>query len=377
MTTEDTSHAANPVDDRYTPPSCGELDEITHILADGRLSGGALVLPRYEQALAEWFGVKRAVAVNSGSSALHATLTAVGVRPNDEVLVPAIAPLPTAMPILTCGATPVLVDTLPGSLALDPADVAAKLTQKTKAVVTLPLWGYPADDTLVAALLAASGVPIIEDACQAHGTKICGRYAGTHGQAGCFSTHDRKLLSTGEGGFVLTDDEELADRIDSYTHLGHLTGGVHGVNYKLAAPLAAIGLRRLHGLQGQLRSRRANAARLLAALPDNGALAELTHGQNDTPNYYNVVLVAAHDAESFVAAFTSAGLQPDSVRYGYRPLYRRSIFTRYATACPNAEALCAATLQLPVHPGMSEAALAWVAHRIHSLATSYTERQRP
>jgi dTDP-4-amino-4,6-dideoxygalactose transaminase len=370
MTTDIVFDATHPVDDRYTPPACGELDEIADVLADGRLSGGALVLPIYEQALAAWFGVKRAVAVNSGSSALHATLVALGVRPGDEVLVPATAPLPTAMPILTCGATPVIVDTAPWSLALDPADVSAKLTPKTKAAITLPLWGYPADDTAAATLLAAAGVPIVEDACQAHGTKIRGRYAGTHGRAGCLSTHDRKLLATGEGGFVLTDDEELAKRIDYYTHLGHLQGHSHGTNYKLAGPLAAIGLRRLYGLSAQLRARQANAARLLAALPDGGLLVELAYGADDAPNYYNLVLVAPGAAESVTAELAAAGLPPDSIRYGYRPLYHRPLLARYATTCPNAEALAAATLQLPVHPGMPEAALRWVTDCVRALATA-------
>jgi dTDP-4-amino-4,6-dideoxygalactose transaminase len=175
MATDVLFDAAHPVADRYVPPACGELAEITDVLADGRLSGGAPILPIYENALATWFGVKRAVAVNLGTSALHATLIALGVRPGDEVLVPATAPLATAMPILTCGATPIIVDTASGSLALDPDDVSVKLTSKTRAAIVLPLWGYPADDTATAAVLAAAGLPIIEDACQAHGTKIRGR----------------------------------------------------------------------------------------------------------------------------------------------------------------------------------------------------------
>src|SRR6266568_162617 len=374
MTTEIAFSTQRPVDDRYAPPAAGELDEIAEVLTDGRLSGGALVLPVYEQDLATWFGVNRAVAVNSGSSALHATLISLGVRASDEVLVPATAPIATAMPILTCGATPVIVDTAPGSLAMDPADVQAKLTPKTKAAISLPLWGYPADDTAAAALLAAAGVSLIEDVCQAHGTKVRGRYAGAGHRAGCFSTHDRKLLSTGEGRFVLTDDEDLAERIDFYTHLGHLKGQVHGVNYKLAGPLAAIGLRRLRGLETQLRSRRANAARLLAALPEGGALAELPYGELDTPNYYSLVLAARPDSvESAAAFFTAASLPPDSARFAYRPLYHRPVFAAYATACPKAEALAVATLQLPVHPGMSQAALDWAADCIRVFA----EGQRP
>lgn len=162
MTTDLYFDAAHPVDDRYAPLGCGELDEIAEVMADGRLSGGAPVLATYERALASWFGIARAIAVNSGSSALHATLTALEVKPGTEVVVPATAPLPTAMPILTCGATPVIVDTLPGSLALDPADLAGKLTARTRAAIVLPLWGYPNDDHQAAALLGDAGVPVVD-----------------------------------------------------------------------------------------------------------------------------------------------------------------------------------------------------------------------
>ncbi len=373
MTTELLFTATNPVDDRYNPPACGEINEIAALLADGRLSGGAPVLAAYEQALAALFGVSRATAVNSGSSALHAALTALGVKPGAEVLVPATAPLPTAMPILTCVATPVMVDTRPDSLALDPADVERKLTPRTRAAITLPLWGYPNDDHEAVVLLADAGIALIEDACQAHGTKIRGRYAGTLGVAGCFSTHDRKLLSTGEGGFVLTNDEELAARIDFYTHLGHLNGAVHGVNYKLAAPLAAIGLRRLTRLQAQLDARRRNARRILDALPADGTLREFGYGEHDRPNYYNLVLTAGSHQQEFAQNLSALGLPPDSARYGYRPLYQRPIFAEYATACPNAEALATSTFQIPVHPGMPEATVEWVAARVADLARGGTK----
>lgn len=368
MTTDVTIDATNPIDDHYQPPACGELNEVATVLNDGRLSGGAPVVAAYEQALAAWFGADRAIAVNSGTSALHATLTALDVKPETEVIVPATAPLPTAMPILTCGATPVIVDTLPDSLALDPADVARKLTPRTRAAITLPLWGYPNHDDETAALLAEAGTPTIEDACQAHGTTVRGRYAGTLGTAGCFSTHDRKPLSTGEGGFVLTNDPELAERVDFYTHLGHLSGRTHGVNDKLAAPLAAIGLRRLSQLQAQLDARRRNARRILDALPPDGTLRELGYGDNDQPNYYNVVLTATDRPRQMTEVLSAIRLPPDSARYGYRALYQQPIFAEYATACPNAETLTTTSFQLPVHPGMPDAAVQWLAGRIAALA---------
>ena len=131
---------------------------------------------------------------------------------------------------------------------------------------------------------------------------------------------------------MLTNDEELAAQIDFYTHLGHLKGAVHGVNYKLAAPLAAIGLRRLTRLQTHLDRRRRNARRILDALPADGILHEFGYGEHDRPNYYNLVLTAGSHQQKVVQALSALGLPPDSARYGYRPLYQQPIFAEYATA---------------------------------------------
>ena len=133
-------------------------------------------------------------------------------------------------------------------------------------------------------VLADAGIPVVEDAAQAHGTLVGGRHAGTLGIAGCFSTHDRKLLSTGEGGLILTDDDTLAEKAENYTRLGHPTGRQHGVNYKLAAPLAAIGLRRLPRLEAQITARTANARPVLSELPAGSTLRELPLDQEDKPN---------------------------------------------------------------------------------------------
>ncbi len=360
--------SARLIDDRYTPPDCGELDGLTQVLSDGRLSGGAPVIQAYEQAIAAWFSVSRAIAVNSGSSALHATLVALDVRSGTEVMVPATAPLPTAMPILTCGATPVIVDTLPDSLALDPSDVERKLTARTRAAIVLPLWGYPNDETQTMRLLAQAHVQVIEDACQAHGTQVRGQYAGTLAMAGCFSTHDRKLLATGEGGFVLTNNAELAERIDFYTHLGHLKGKVHGVNYKLAAPLAAIGIKRLNHLNPQLQTRRINARSILDALPPSGCLQEFAYGENSRPNYYNLVLSAKEHQHEITQALAASGLPSDSIRYRYRALGQQPMFVEYATHCPNAEAIVRSTFQIPVHPAMPPSTVQWVAERVSAIS---------
>jgi perosamine synthetase len=361
---------SHPAPDRYSPPPCDEAAAISAVLAGGMLSGGAEVVADYEAALAARFGVAHAIAVSSGSSALHAVLHVLGARPGTDVLVPATASLPTAFPILSAGATPVITDVAAGGLGLDPQDVARKLTSRTVAAISLPLWGYPAAVTPAAQVLAEAGIPVVEDAAQAHGTRIAGRLAGTLGTVGCFSTHDRKLLATGEGGFILTDDDELAGRIENYTRLGHLAGREHGVNYKLAAPLAAIGLRRLARLDAQITARTSNARAVLSTLPAGGSLAELALAEGDRPNYYCLVLRCDLPAAPRIAAVLARhGLAPDIIRWHYQGLHNRSLFARWASTCPNADALIASTFQIPVHPGLDAAALQSISRAVRAVAS--------
>jgi dTDP-4-amino-4,6-dideoxygalactose transaminase len=357
-----------PIDDRYAPPSAREMDELARTLAGGILSGGAPVIAEYENALAERFGARHAIAVNSGSSALYATLAALGAGPGRSVALPSFAPLPTLLPILALGAAPILVDNRPGSLALSSADLAAKLREDTVAVISVPLWGYPADTHAsdVAGLLEINGVALIEDAAQAHGTLIEGEPAGTRGIAGCFSTHDRKLLPTGEGGFILTDDEALFATAEAFTRLDHLRGNTSAVNFKLAAPLAAIGLARLPQLEDQLETRAATAAVFLDAARGTG-FTEPAFAAGGRPNYYTLVLLAPGDPDKAAQAFNAAGLPPDSARWHYRPLHRRDLLGEHAVQCPNADDLARRALHIPVHPGMTPRQIESVAYRIRTL----------
>ena len=310
-----------------------------------------------------------AVAVNSGSSALYAVLAALGARPGRSVALPSFAPLPTVLPVLALGATPILVDNLPGSLAIDADDLAGKLRPDTAAVISVPLWGYPADTAHLDAVLAAHGARLIEDAAQAHGTISAGHPAGTAGIAGCFSTHDRKLLATGEGGFILTRDPSLHETVEAFTRLDHLRGQTAAVNFKLAAPLAAIGLARIPALDDQIRKRAAYARVLLQAVTGSG-LAELRYAADGVPNYYGLVLLADGNPDLAVRSFTEAGLPPDSVRWGYRPLHQRPLLAACASPCPNADDLARRALHLPVHPGLSVSQVESMAERIHIIAAS-------
>lgn len=186
-------------------------------LMSGWLTMGPKVL-QFEQAFAKRHHVKHALAATSCTTALHLILAAMDIGPGDEVIVPAFTWIATANVVLYCGATPVLVDVDRVSYNLDPAQLASKITPNTKAIIVVHLFGMCAD--IDAIKKAAPGIPILEDAACAAGSAYHGRPAGTLGLAAAFSFHPRKSITTGEGGMVTTDDDALAEKIDSLRNHG-------------------------------------------------------------------------------------------------------------------------------------------------------------
>ncbi|WP_206487879.1 DegT/DnrJ/EryC1/StrS aminotransferase family protein [Rhodococcus sp. KRD162] len=321
-------------------------------LNDPDSSGRSQLVREYEEALAITFDAPQAVAVNSGSAAIETALYAVGVTPGRSVLVSAAAPLPTLMPIIASGARIAFVDSVVDSPGMDPADLAVQLDKNPDcaAAVEVALWGYPlSHQEEVASLLAAARVPLIEDAAHAHGSTVAGKSVGTLGAIGCFSTHRMKLLSTGEGGFILTHSVELADSIRRYSRLSNLDGIHSARNFKPSAFTAAVGLTRLSAFAAEVSTRRAKAALLYQLLP---APLKREVGHIGAPNYYNLVVLVDDQvkASRLHLALRVAGIETDPVRFRYRPGTEHQITGQWARDCPNARRLVACAIQLPVGP---------------------------
>ncbi|NTJ66362.1 hypothetical protein G6M50_26490 [Agrobacterium rhizogenes] len=349
-----------PIIDKFLSRSDNDLPKLSKLLSDGQLSGTAEVVAEYELALAQTFGVRRAVAVSSGSTAIQAALSAIDAKAGDEVLVPATAPLPSVFPITANGLIPIAVDVTEGSVGFDPEDLERKISSRTCAALAVPLWGYPQDLRRIRSILDATGIPLIEDAAHAHGARSNGKMVGTEGLLGCFSTHDRKLLATGEGGFILTDNEEIADRIQSYTRLGNLRGDETGVNYKINAMAAAVGIARIPLLEVLIRMRTENAQYILREIGSAGSISELDYPEGGKPNYYNLtfVLTSEGHATRQLEKISAQGIAIDQIKYGYNVFYRRNAYKDIAASCPNAESLMERLVQIPVHPGLDQADLA-------------------
>jgi dTDP-4-amino-4,6-dideoxygalactose transaminase len=178
-----------------------------------RAAGGDV--ERFEAAFAQWHGASDAVAVSSGTTALHLALAALGVGPGDEVLVPGFTFVASAAAVRYVGATPVLCDVAgPGHPLIDPADAAARITPRTRAIVAVHFWGYPADVSALRALCDEHGLLLVEDCAQAIGARLPGgALAGTAGDAGCFSLFSKKQLCAGEGGVVLAAEPAVTGRV--------------------------------------------------------------------------------------------------------------------------------------------------------------------
>jgi dTDP-4-amino-4,6-dideoxygalactose transaminase len=245
-------------------------------VADCLRSGWLTMGPRtqaFEAAVAEWTGAEHAVAVSSGTAALHLACAAIGLGPGDEAIVPAFTFLATANAPRYRGARPVLADVAsPAAPNLDPADVERRIGPRTRAVIAVHMCGYPADVAALRELCDAHGLALIEDAAQGFGARVAGGgMAGTAGRLGCLSFFSKKQLCLGEGGMVLTDEAALAERVrllrshamTSGTwdrHRGHEDSYDVvdvGYNFRLDEPRAALGLSRLRRVGGEIEARRA------------------------------------------------------------------------------------------------------------------------
>jgi perosamine synthetase len=190
-----------------------EAELVTDAVRSGWVSSIGPYLDRFERGFAEFCGSRHAVAVSNGTVALHLALRALGIGAGDEVIVPDLTFAATAHAVLEAGAAPVFADVDPETWCLDPASVARALSEKTRALLPVHLYGHPADMPALSALAEPRGIVLIEDAAEAHGAEIAGKRVGSLGRVGTFSFYGNKLMTTGEGGMVTTDDDALAERL--------------------------------------------------------------------------------------------------------------------------------------------------------------------
>jgi dTDP-4-amino-4,6-dideoxygalactose transaminase len=331
----------------------GEIDAaVARVLGSGAYVLGAEGRA-FEQEFAAHAGAPFAVAVASGMAALELALLALCVGPGDEVVIPALTAVPTAMAVLSVGATPHLADVAPGTLLIDPASLAAEITPRTRAIVPVHLYGQCADLDAILAIAARHGVPVLEDCAQAHGAKDRGRPAGTAGVAGCFSFYPTKNLGAfGDAGALLTSDADLAARFARLRNYGD-RGGFDfveaGRNERLDELQAAILRVKLRHLDAWNERRRAHAARYRSALA--GAAIELPVERDGVHHVYHQFVVQSdrRDAlrEHLAKDGIATGVHYPRALHEVEALRDRVVFR---DAPERAAAAARRVLSLPIYP---------------------------
>jgi dTDP-4-amino-4,6-dideoxygalactose transaminase len=330
-------------DVRLARPDVGEeeLAEIRDVLASGQLTMGPKVV-EFERLLAALAGTAHAVAVSSGTAALHIAVLALGIEPRDEVLVPAYTFPATGNVVALAGARPVLVDVDPVTMNMDAADAARRLTPRTKAILAVHLFGRPARLEEL-----PDGVPVIEDAAGALGARRGERPCGSLGSLACFSFHPRKIVTTGEGGAITTSDDQLAASSRSLRHHGW-TGEYEDLprpafNYRISDVLCALGipqLRRFEELYAAYDRVARGYAERLAGLP-------LTLPETDAGDRHGwqAYVVQVDDRDRVMAELRADGVQ---CQIGTYALHRLGAY-RDQGDFPGADAAFERALALPLH----------------------------
>jgi dTDP-4-amino-4,6-dideoxygalactose transaminase len=338
-------------------------ERIQEVLATGQLTLGKFGT-EFEQKFAQFCGVRHAVAVNSGTSSLEIILRALGVAGRD-VLVPTNTFFATAAAVVHAGARPVLVDMDPESFAVRPEDVEQALTPRTAGIVTVHIGGIVSRRIRdLQALAREKGLWLVEDAAHAHGSSYDGVRAGAFGIAGSFSFYPTKVMTSGEGGMIVTNDDRIAEEARIYRDQGKasFTQNAHtrmGYNWRMSEPHAIIGLKHLERLPAMIANRQTIAAIYDHGLKEFRNLDRLQVPAGGVCNYYKyiVVLREKRDRKALKTALRE--------RYGVslagevyeEPLHRQPVFEQYRSrALPVSEDYCARHLCLPVFSGMEEAA---------------------
>jgi perosamine synthetase len=243
-----------------------EKKEILKVLDEGILTSPALEggkrVREFESLLRSYLNIKHVIAVNSGTSALLAALLALGLKEGDEVLLPSFTFVASANSVVAAGGTPVFVDINKADYTIDIKDLATKITNRTRAIMPVHLYGHPADLDEIFEIAKSDSIQIVEDACQSLGSEYRKRQTGTIGSMGCFSMYASKVLTSGEGGAIVTDDDQLADRLRMIRNHGMVEGydtRVFGLNLRLPELSAAIAKGQMKKLSEMLEKRRNNA----------------------------------------------------------------------------------------------------------------------
>jgi perosamine synthetase len=385
-----------PVRARLLPYGRQTIDDhdvaaVTETLRSDWLTTGPKVA-EFEQALAAVAGTSQAVALSTGTAALHAALYALGIGPGDEVIVTTMTFAASANAAVFLGATPVFVDVNPDDLLIDPRQVEARVSPRTKAIVAVDYAGHPCDYDALQAIAKKHWLALLDDACHSIGGAYCGRPVGSLATLSAFSFHPVKHVATGEGGAVTTDDAELARRMRLFRNHGISTDfreraaqGAFayemvdlGYNYRLSDIQCALGITQLAKLESSVARRQAIAKQYDDAFRDSHTGVRLLKVAGEVSHAYHLYVVCLELEALTVdraAVFRALRAEGIGVNVHYLPVhlhpyYQKQFGTRPGM-CPVAEAAYERLLSLPMFPAMTDEDTAQVVEAVEKVVSHY------
>ena len=238
-----------------------ELKNVIEAVKSGWISSKGKFIEEFEGGFAKYCGVKYGVATANGTAALHLALKSLGINKGDEVIVPTLTFVATANAVIYCNAKPVFVDSHPEYWCIDPEKIEERITKNTKAIIVVHLYGHPCDMDWIMDIAEDKGLYVIEDCAEAHGAEYKGKKVGSFGDIACFSFYGNKIITTGEGGMCVTDNEELAERMRLLRDHGmsrhkKYWHDIVGFNYRMTNLQAAIGVAQLGKLDEFIEKKR-------------------------------------------------------------------------------------------------------------------------
>jgi len=367
-----------------------DISAVVQALRSDWLTTGPRV-GEFESAFAEFCGVREAVAVSSGTAALHAAMYALGVGAGDEVIVPTLTFAASANCVVFQDATPVFADVESTTLLIDPAGVEAKINSRTRAIVAVDYAGQPCDYDALRTLAERHGLTLVADACHAVGGAYQGRPVGSLADLSTFSFHPVKHMTTGEGGMITTDDPALAQRMRVFRNHGITTDHRQrehagswfyemvdlGYNYRITDFQCALGLSQLRRLPGFVRRRQEVAARYDAAFAEIPAVRPLAvqAGAEHGYHLYPILLEPEQLSADRNTVFSALRAEGIGVNMHYIPVhlhpFYRERFGTGAGLCPVAEDAYERLITLPVFPQMSDEDADDVVAAVHKVVSRY------
>lgn len=343
-----------------------EKDKVWEVMDSGVLAQGATVA-EFEEGFSKFIGVDHAIATSNGTTALHIGLLAMGIREGAEVITTPFSFMATATSIIFTGATPVFADIDPDTWNIDPVSVKKAITPKTKAIMPVQLYGQSADMDPLLEIADEHDLRIIEDACQAHGAKYKGKGVGSIGDCGGFSFYPTKNMTTGEGGMITTNSEEIAEESRLLRNHGQTTRYQHatvGFNFRMTNIHAAIGVVQLGKIDGFNRKRQETAAFFTKGLEGaKGITTPVT--APDRNHVFHQYTLKAERRDELRAYLTEQGI--GSGVYYPDVLYNYPAIKQYKTGTSErAEQATKEVISLPIHPYLTEEELQYIVDHIRT-----------